>query len=81
MSPVLQDLLVALQSIELLRTIRRHPRVEAVVVRAADHGNGIDLDIAQLFEAAQHGIFAGAKSFGRVQPLSDEGKAAGIVNR
>jgi len=48
------------------------------VVGAVDDGDGVDLDIAQLLDAALHGGLAGAEGRIGVQALGDEGDAAGL---
>lgn len=58
--------------------VRGHTRPEGVVVGAVDDGDGVDLDIAQLLDAALHGGLAGTEGRIGVQALGDEGDAAGL---
>ena len=74
MKPVFEELAFAYQLLEVPGAVIGHARPQRVVMGAFDNGYGIDLNVPEAFDGAQHGALVAAEGFGSQQTLLVERK-------
>jgi hypothetical protein len=74
MEPVLEHPPLAQKLVQVRGFISRYPTPQDVVVRPLDHGQGINLDIPEVFDGLQRPSRAMAKNRRCAQPLLVQGQ-------
>ena len=76
MKPVLENPALTLELVDMVTFVVWHPSAQHMVVCAFDHGDGIDLHIAELLDGFQRCAFAAAEGFAFEQALPIKGNSA-----